>query len=150
MSKEEKTTVTITNRPSQKNRHTSREWVDHIGLRESEDAKRDIIDARDRLGQFSIRFVTEAIYGDNVAQQLFGDDGGQELVRDMKIDHRTLKTLAGNVGGKRSAVVVERSVLREVEVEEPKNAVSDQQVELLKALLKTMDPNVVKRALNDD
>ncbi len=149
MSRDEKLTVDITNRPSNRDRHSSQEWAKHIDLRESEDVKRDIIDARDRLGQFTVRFVTEAICGEEMAAAMFGEHGGQELVRDMQISNRTLKTLAGKVGGKKTAEVVERSVLREVDVESSQGStVSQQQAELLRALLKTMSPEVIKKALS--
>jgi hypothetical protein len=63
-----------------------------------------------------------------------------------------LKNLADDVGGGRAADVVEKSVLREVKVDDaaPETAkdASEKQVELLRALLRTMDPAVVDRALS--
>lgn len=162
---DEKSKVEIINRPSNRSgSHTSGEWVDSIVLREMDDTRRDILQARERLGQFSVRFVTEAIYGDEYARQIYGDDGGQELIRDLIIDRKTLGVLADNVGGARAKAVAERHRLNErsqleIKTEEArankgKGAAPDQvppaedaQVELLRALLKMMDPNVVKKAL---
>lgn len=149
--------VDFTNRPSdRRGSHTAGEWSDHIYLREADETRRDIRSARERLGQFSVRFVTEAIYGEDVARKIWGDDGGEVLVRDVVIDRKVLTNLSDNVGGARSQQVSQR--IRE-EVPEPRarsqpkqsvqpvEDVGQQQVELLRALLRTMDPNVVKKAL---
>lgn len=144
--------VDITNRPSSKRgSHSAGEWSDHIYLREADETRRDIRTARERLGQFSVRFVTEAIYGDEVARQIWGDDGGEVLVRDVVIDRKVLTNLSDNVGGVRSQRVSQRIMETEPAPQPRKQAtepdVSQQQVELLRALLKTMDPAVVKKAL---
>ena len=155
MSKDEKPSVDIANRPSDRGgAHSAGEWVDHIWLREADDTRRDIRSARERLGQFSVRFVTEAIYGDDVARRIFGEDGGQELVRDVVIDRRVLHTLNDNVGGPRSQAVAKRMQAQEPAPQREQMPVtvdrSEEQIELLRALLKTMDPEVVRRALLGD
>jgi hypothetical protein len=155
MSKEEKTRVEITNRPSNKHRHTSGEWSEHIGLREASETKQDIIDARKRLGQFTARFVIEAMCagerdGAELARRMLEYVDGDQRIDEMDVDPRALRKLADTVGGSKARHVVQHSVLREIEETEvvSKEApISDKQVELLRALLKTMDPEVVKRAL---
>jgi hypothetical protein len=162
MAKDDKTRVDIVNRPSERYQHTADEWSKHIELREMDDTRRDIVMAREKLGRFTVRFVTEAIYGDEYARQIYGDDGGQELIRDMKIDRKALGSLAQNVGGARAKTVAERHHLVE---DDPQpqlkthiaqadhgagpapDASAEAQVELLRALLKMMDPSVVKKAL---
>jgi hypothetical protein len=156
MSNEEKTRVDLTNRPSKRHSHTSKEWSDHIEVREASETRQDIVSARKRLGQFTARFVIEAMCsGEKDAPELIRKMlehvDGDQLIDDMDVDPRALRKLADNVGGKKSAHVVQNSVLREIKDDPqptPKEAsVGDQQVELLRALLKTMDPEVVKRAL---
>lgn len=153
MSNEKKPVIDL-RRPSDKGRHTSKEWSEHISLTEAQETARDIRGARQRLGNFTARFFIEAICA--------GEDDSEELIEqmlqyvdphqklsDMDIDPRALKKLAERVGGEKAARVVNNSVLREIPTEavtESKD-VSRQQVDLLRALLKTMDPEVVKRAL---
>jgi hypothetical protein len=155
MANGEKPRVDIVNRPSSRHdAHSGQEWAGHIQLRENTDTRRDIRDARDRLGQFTVRFVTEAIYGDDYAREVFGEGGGHELIRDLVIDRRALGALANNVGGSRAQAVAERSGLNEAPPRQPQKAAEpvdtqgDAQVELLKALLKMMSPDIVKRALS--
>lgn len=156
MSNDEKVRVNLVNRPSQRRKHSAEEWSKHIELTESEQVKRDIVSARQRLGQFSARFVVEAICsgepdGERLAQQMltYFDDPDQ-LIDELDVDPRALKKLAQNVGGKRAERVVQNSVLREIPETTQNKNVSDRQVELLRELLKTMDPDVVKRALLGD
>src|ERR1051326_1778659 len=109
MSNNDKSTIDIANRPSgQKDAHTGEEWSRHLELREVAETRRDIRNARDRLSQFSVRFVTEAIYGEEIAQKIFGKDGGQQLVRDVTIDSKVWHNLTDNVGGQRSQVVAQK------------------------------------------
>jgi hypothetical protein len=151
MSNDDKSRVDIVNRPSsQREAHSGSEWSGHIRLREDADTRRDIRDARDRLGQFSVRFVTEAIYGDAYAQEVFGEKGGAELVRDVVIDQRALGALVSNVGGPKARAVAEKLLEQpkpEKAAEPASDAQGDAQVELLRALLKMMSPEVVKKAL---
>jgi hypothetical protein len=154
MSGKEKTVVEIVNRPSSRGTHSSQEWASHFTLREEADTRRDIRNARNALGQFSVRFVTEAIYGDEYAREVFGETGGSELIRDVVIDRKTLGVLAQNVGGPKAKAVADREHLVENEpithftkAEPERDAQGDAQVELLRALLKMMDPAVVKKAL---
>lgn len=172
MSKDEKFSVDL-KKPSTKKQHTAAEWAKHIALVENEDVKRDIMNARQRLGQFSARYVIEAICagepdGDRLAAQMLSFvDNPDQLIDEMTVDPRALKKLAQNVGGQRADHVVQHSVLREIPEEYPQSGthtiktevvrekapqkeVSDRQVELLRELLKTMDPDVVKRALLGD
>lgn len=165
MSNKEKTRIDLINGPRNRGvdaKERARDWTKHINLNENEYVKRDIVTARQRLGQFSARYVVEAICsgepnGDQLAAQMlsFIDDPDQ-LINDMEVDPRALKKLAQNVGGERAARVVQNSVLREIPETAPKakpvqeKTISDRQVELLRELMKTMDPEVVKRALLGD
>jgi hypothetical protein len=154
MSRDEKTTVDITNRPSNKNKHSDLEWSKHLESRELYETRRDIRAARVALSGLSVRFVTEAICGDDtaLAAMILSQIDGDELVGDMSVDPRDLRKLADTVGGPRAKHVVEHSTLKEVRTDKApaQENVSEQQVELLRALLKTMDPNVIKRALSGD
>lgn len=151
-------------KPSSKERHTVGEWTEHIVIRESTEVRRDIVQARERMGQFTVRFVAEALYGDECAAQIFGDDGGQELVRDVVITRETLGALAGNVGGPKARAVAQRENLLEEprlqiktevvsanrgrgEGPKPESSKEDAQIELLRNLLKMMDPDTIKKAL---
>src|SRR4051812_14959455 len=95
--------------------HGDLQWSDFINIREADDTRRDIVQARERLGKFSVRFVTEAIYGEEYAQTVFGNNGGKELVRDLVLDRRTLGHLAHNMGGQKTKVVAQRAHLNEDE-----------------------------------
>jgi hypothetical protein len=160
MPRDEKAVVHITNRPSDKDRHTKQEWADAIQLRESFETIRDIRDTREKLGRLTIREFADTFCYDSpdLRAHILSQLDGDELIRDMKIDSKTLRKLADKVGGERARAVVQRhQELREIEAEKPKaieaqpaKDVSQQQVELLRALLKTMDPEVVKRALTGE
>lgn len=161
---EKKPRVEITNRPSNNSSHSATEWAGHIETRERRDTRRDIVESRARLGKLSTRFVVEAMCAGEpdeqyLISQMLGLVDGDVLVEELEVDLRDLKKLAQTVGGERTKNVVENSVLREIHdepkltreqrVEGNKAVVSrdQQQVELLRALLKTMDPEVVKKAL---
>jgi hypothetical protein len=164
MSNKERTTIDLVNGPADRGVDTSeraKDWVQHLWLNENEQVKRDISTARSRMGQFSARFVVEAICegepdGERLAAQMISYlNDPDQLIDEISIDPRALKKLAQNVGGKRADHVVQNSALREIREEdthhiksaEKQQSISDQQIELLRALLKTMDPEVVKRAL---
>lgn len=153
MSDDKKPRVDITNRPSGANRHTSRQWAEHIEVRETRETRQDIRNARAGLGKLTTRFVIEAMCaGENdekdlIARMLSLVDGDQ-LIEDLEVDLKHLRNLADDVGGERTERVIQNSVLKEIQPNsKSKTDVSDQQVELLRALLKTMDPEVVKKAL---
>jgi len=171
MSREEKTRVEITNRPSNKRRHSREEWLEHFESLESDEVREDIVGARKRLGQFTARFVIEAMCagerdGADLARRMLEHVDGNQTIDEMNIDPRALRKLADTVGGSKAKHVVQHSTLREIREEEhPKIQpqaktkvakdnkgvpVSDEQVELLRALLKTMDPEVIKRAFSGD
>jgi hypothetical protein len=141
-------------RPLGKDRHSAREWAEHINLREDEEAIRDIRNARLALAKLTVRSFVETFCYDEpqIAAYILGQMNGDELIGDLAVDHRTLRKLADKVGGAKTKSVVERSELREIKDEEPEpeKDVGEQQVKLLKALFATMDPDVVKRALRDD
>jgi hypothetical protein len=161
MSNKERTTIDLVNGPADRGVDTSeraKDWVQHLWLNENEQVKRDISTERSRMGQFSARFVVEALCegepdGERLAAQMISYlDDPDQLIDEISIDPRALKKLAQNVGGSRAAHVVNNSVLREIDEKQPVSekqpaSVSDRQVELLRELLKTMDPEVVKRAL---
>lgn len=162
MPHDDKAVVHITNRPSDNDHHSKQEWVDAFQLRESFETIRDIRDTRTKLGRLTVREFAETFCYDNpdVRDHILSQLDGDELIRDMKIDTKTLRKLADKVGGERArAVVARHQELREIENKRPKaieppqpaaKDVSQQQVELLRALLKTMDPDVVKRALTGE
>lgn len=153
--------VSITNKPSGRNSHSKGEWIDHIHLREEAEARWDIREARAKLGNLTVRSFAETFCYDDpqVRDYILSQLDGDELIGDIKIDEQTLKKLADRVGGKKAHGVVQRSTLKEIPDEpvhevkteqKPQKSVSDEQVELLRALLRTMDPEVVKRAFTGE
>lgn len=159
MPREQKPSVDITNRPSNKSSHTAKEWSDHIHVREDVETRRDIRDARTKLGKLTVRAFAETFCYDDqqVREYILSQLDPDEVIGDIKVDTKALRKLADRVGGPKTAQVVANSKqLREIpgddpvlieQKPQPEKDVSEQQVELLRALLKTMDPEVVKRAL---
>lgn len=154
---DDKTSIDLI-RPGGKESHSAREWAEHINLRETEEARRDIRNARVALSKLTVRAFVETFCYDEpqIAEYILKQVSGDELIGDLDVDKRTLKKLADRVGGAKAKAVVEKSELREIQDEEPTSQgrkteeVADQQVKLLRALFATMDPEVVKRALQDD
>ena len=78
------------------------EWsgksLDDMVAEERTQTVREMRDVRNRLGQFTLRFMMEAIYGDEYTRQVLGEDGGQVLMRDIQVE-----TTAEN-GGLRTTI----------------------------------------------
>jgi hypothetical protein len=147
-SEKKKDKVVIVNRPTDREgSHTASEWASYQLLREQQETLADIRKTRNALGEFTLRFVSEAIYGEKITHQLYGDDPSADIkIRDMVIDEETWRNLS-KVGGEKSRKVAEK--INSNNKTTSSNTVNKTQVELLKALLKTMDPEVVRKALLD-
>lgn len=49
-------------------------------------ALQDVRAARRRLGNFTLRFMMEAVYGDEYTKEVLGESGGNILMRDIKVE----------------------------------------------------------------
>jgi len=56
-----------------------------VGNLTGTDAISDIRRSRARLGEFTLRFAYEAIYGDDVARRILGETGGNIKLKDLKV-----------------------------------------------------------------
>ena len=56
--------------------------------RELTETQKDIRKARQTLGDFSLRFFTEAVYGDEHAKRMYGEHGGRIKMKDLKVETR--------------------------------------------------------------
>lgn len=61
---------------------------DELRHKELTEAQRDIRKARKALGEFSLRFFTEAVYGDEHAKRMYGEHGGRIKMKDLKVETR--------------------------------------------------------------
>lgn len=76
-------------------------------LRERQEAIRDIRDAREKLGNFTLRYMMEAVYGDEYAKKVLGESGGHIKMKDLKTEAR--RAGPGAVG-----VRIEKEQLRQI------------------------------------
>ena len=70
--------------------------VSEIEAEDRQQAINEVRDIRGRLGQFTLRFMMEAIYGEEYTKQVLGESGGNVLMRDIQVETTseggTLKT----------------------------------------------------------
>lgn len=60
--------------------------LEDMAFKERQQAVQEIHDVRGRLGQFTLRFMMEAIYGDRYTKEVLGESGGDILMRDIQME----------------------------------------------------------------
>lgn len=60
--------------------------LDDMEYEERAKAISEMRKVRDRLGQFTLRFMMEAIYGDEYTKAVLGESGGNVLMRDIQVE----------------------------------------------------------------
>lgn len=148
--------LTLSNRPSQREgSHTAGEWRKHLAETESMEIQREVRGTRQKLGKFTLRFMVEAVYGDDMAKQILGESGGDILMEDVALDPNVIKKLVEEMGGENAKAKARKLPAgrgdvpsREVLVEDNKvNLSPEAQTELLRFLLKNVNAGVLKRLL---
>ena len=107
---------------------------------EYEQTLNEMRDVRGRLGNFTLRFMMEAVYGEKYTKTILGESGGEILMKDLKLD---TKGVDGGISSK-----LDLGQLREILTEaHPEKSSSD-----IDAMLSTQGgkiKNVRKKALVD-
>ena len=91
--------------------------------RENVAVRRDIRNARKALGEFTLRFMTEAVYGDEHAKRMYGEHGGQIKMKDLKVETRSAGK--GAVG-----ISINKKQMREI-LHESHPEAEDDEIELM-------------------
>jgi len=81
----EETEITLLRPSTKKAVHSKNEWLHELHRREREQAARDKA-ATDKLNDFSVRYVTEAVFGEEMAHRLLGESGGEMPLRELPMN----------------------------------------------------------------
>jgi len=87
--------------------------------KEITEARRDIRNARNALGEFTLRFFTEAVYGDEHAKKMYGEHGGRIKMKDLKVETR-------NAGKGAVGVSINKDQMRQILSEAHPDADTDE------------------------
>lgn len=61
------------------------ETATRIALNEKEQIRKEIVETRDKLGQFSLRDFSEGLFGEEFTNVVYGKTGGQIAMKDVKM-----------------------------------------------------------------
>lgn len=155
-------------RPSSKDRHSVAEWQDFFYEREKQSDK-EMFALKKRLGEYTLRYMCEALMGEEATHRLLGVSGGEVEINQLKLDKRVFDAIIAEIAPTELPKLVrDVHLLPPDDSDEPVRVVDERVVEkppiratdnlfdklspevkqeLLKALIENIDGDTLKRLL---